>query len=54
MYRLYIAGSGALKVAESLNARGFWTRKGNLWDKARSRDGRLFEIEVALGASETG
>lgn len=33
MYRLYVAGSGALKVAEALNARGFRTRKGNLWDK---------------------
>ena len=33
MYRLYITGSGALKVAESLNALGFRTRKGNLWDK---------------------
>jgi site-specific DNA recombinase len=33
MYRRYITGSGALKVAESLNALGFRTRKGNLWDK---------------------
>jgi DNA invertase Pin-like site-specific DNA recombinase len=33
MYRLYITGSGALKVAEALNRRGFRTRKGNLWDK---------------------
>ena len=33
MYRLYITGSGALKVAEALNALGFRTRKGNLWDK---------------------
>jgi len=33
MYRLYITGSGALKVAESLNALGFRTRKGKLWDK---------------------
>lgn len=33
MYRLYITGSGALKVAEALNRRGSRTRKGNLWDK---------------------
>jgi site-specific DNA recombinase len=33
MYRLYVTGSGALKVAEALNALGFRTRKGNLWDK---------------------
>jgi DNA invertase Pin-like site-specific DNA recombinase len=33
LYRLYITGRGALKVAESLNALGFRTRKGNLWDK---------------------
>jgi DNA invertase Pin-like site-specific DNA recombinase len=33
MYRLYITGSGALKVAEALNVFGFRTRKGNLWDK---------------------
>ena len=33
MYRLSITGSGALKVAEALNALGFRTRKGNLWDK---------------------
>jgi len=33
MYRLYVTGSGALKVAEQLNALGFRTRKGNLWDK---------------------
>ncbi len=33
MYRLYIAGSGAMKVAEALNELGFRTRKGNLWDK---------------------
>jgi site-specific DNA recombinase len=31
--RLYVAGSGALKVAEQLNVLGFRTRKGNLWDK---------------------
>ena len=34
MYRLYITGSAGLKVAESLNALGFRTRKGNLWDKS--------------------
>ena len=33
IYRLYVTGSGALKVAEQLNALGFRTRKGNLWDK---------------------
>lgn len=33
MYQLSISGSGALKVAEALNARGFRTRKGNLWEK---------------------
>lgn len=33
MYRLYVTGSGALKVAEALNALGLRTRKGNLWDK---------------------
>jgi len=33
MYRLYITGSGALKVAEALSALGCRTRKGNLWDK---------------------
>jgi hypothetical protein len=33
MYRLYVTGSGTLKVAETLNALGFRTRKGNLWDK---------------------
>ncbi len=33
MYRLYITGSGALEVAEALNALGFRTRRGNLWDK---------------------
>ncbi|MCL2726081.1 MAG: recombinase family protein [Polyangiaceae bacterium] len=33
MYRLYITGSGALKVAEALNELGFRTRKGSLWDK---------------------
>ncbi len=33
MYQLYVTGSGALKVAEALNALGFRTRKGNLWDK---------------------
>jgi hypothetical protein len=33
MYRPYITGRGALKVAEALNALGFPTRKGNLWDK---------------------
>jgi DNA invertase Pin-like site-specific DNA recombinase len=33
MYRLCVTGSGALTVAEALNALGFRTRKGNLWDK---------------------
>jgi DNA invertase Pin-like site-specific DNA recombinase len=33
MVRLYVTGSGAMKVAEALNALGFRTRKGNLWDK---------------------
>lgn len=33
MYRLYITGSGAMKVAEALNELGFRTRTGNLWDK---------------------
>src|SRR5690606_34535043 len=33
MYRLYITGSGALKVAQALKALGFRTRKGKLWDK---------------------
>lgn len=33
MYRLYVTGSGATKVAEALNASGLRTRNGNLWDK---------------------
>lgn len=33
MYRLYVTGSGAVKVGEALNTLGFRTRKGNLWDK---------------------
>lgn len=33
MYRLYITGSGALKVAETLNTLGLRTRKGSPWDK---------------------
>lgn len=33
MYRLYITGSGAMKVAEALTARGFRTRSGHIWDK---------------------
>lgn len=33
MYRLYITGSGAMKVAAALTALGFRTRSGHIWDK---------------------